>query len=459
VDVGVQSPLGPSPGSVQACYQWPYNGTDPTRVLVKIRDCTDTLIGKFIGVNSICSSVRSVAISNPQTSTEVIGGTTIDPQTFYNTVTGTTVIHGTTSVFTNTSSTVIPGTTQAVSTIPQGSTSVAVSTNVSTTGLVGGLHRALFANNATCSATTGIILSGNPASSIDTAQSNGGINFNNPDSPSNHIPLTNGFLQNLGSCLYDPRHQATNTTAVPQQSWPETYERSTVCTAPGVVVNTNALYQINTSTPTDGIYCSTKEIDVNANNITGVNNKGANLTLVAPVIKFNGTHYTINGFYKNPDGIALDIWQGSDKSDAYDPTKTLTLGSTGGSAANNSSFNDVIWVSNGDLVYNGNSATTGFYEAWNITVTGNSFDMTGGGPPIGGTPGTTTITTPFSTTYFPSTIFSTVETTIYSESTGTNTTPDITSSSTGTDTITIPGTTQPESTTVRTTGTNLALNQ
>jgi hypothetical protein len=453
--VGVQPPNGSYSGDVQACFEWPYNGSDPTRVLVKIRDCTATLIGKFIGVDKICSSVRSVSISNPQTTTSVIAGTTIDPSTIYNTVTGTTVINGTTSTFTNTSSTVIPGTTQAVSTVAQGSTSVLVSTNVSTTGIVGGLNRALFANDATCGPTNGIILSGNPQSMIDTAQSNGSINFNNPDNNNNHIGLTNSYTKDLTTnCLYNPRNQVTNKAVLPQQSWPVTYRRSDVCSAPGVVVNTNALYAINTNNPTDGIYCSTIEIDVNASNM--VNHS---LTLVAPIIKFNGTHYVLHGFYQNAAGFKLLIWQGSDATDAYDPTKTLTLGSTGGAASNNSSFNDVIWVSNGDLVYNGNSATTGFYEAWNVTVTGNSFNMTGGGPPIGGTPGTTTITLPYSTTYTPSTVFSTVLTTIYSSSTGTNTTPDITSSSTSTNAITIPGTTQPQSTTTKTTGTNLALNQ
>jgi hypothetical protein len=454
---GVQAPNGNGGGDVEACYEWPYNG-DNTKVLVMIHDCTGTFLGRFIGVNKICSSVRSVSISNPQVTTSVIAGTTIDPSTLYNTSTGTTVINGTTSTFTNTSSTVMPGTTQAVSTNAQGSTSIFSSTNVSTTGTIGGHPRALFANNSACNTTSGIMMTGNPQSIIDVAQSNGSINFV-PDSASNHLQLNFGYLPAPSSCLHDPRSQAGTVTQQPSQQWPEKYTRSAVCGAPGTVVNQAGLYQINTSNPTDGIYCSNTEIDVNASNITGVNNKGANLTLVAPIIKYNGTHYIINGYYANPDGIKLDIWQGTSATDAYDPTKTLTLGSTGGSAANNSSFNDVIWVSNGDLVYNGNSATTGFYEAWNVTVTGNSFNMTGGGPPVGGTPATTTITIPFSTQYTPSTIFSTVLTTVYSSSTGTNTVPDITSSSTSTSAITIPGTTQPQSTTVQTTGTNLALKQ
>ena len=229
------------------------------------------------------------------------------------------------------------------------------------------------------------------------------------------------------------------------QTWPAPYVRSDVCSAPGVVTNSTNGSVVHLSNPADGIYCSTTEIDLDANNYTG------KITLVAPVLKVTGNHYTLNGYYQDATGLPpLTLWQGTSATDANTgPLLTLGVG-TGG--ANNSAFNDVIWVSNGDLLYNGNSATTGFYEAWDVQVNGNSFNMTGNGPPLGGTPGTTTIVTPFSTVFTPSTVFSTIVTTIYSESTGTNITPDTTNSSTSTQTIPIPGTTQPNSTTVQTTG-------
>jgi hypothetical protein len=208
---------------------------------------------------------------------------------------------------------------------------------------------------------------------------------------------------------------------------------------------------VHLSNPTNGIYCSTTEIDLDVNNYTG------KITLVAPVLKVTGNHYTLNGYYQNATGLPLTLWQGTSANDANTgPLLTLGVG-TGG--ANNSAFNDVIWVSNGDLLYNGNSATTGFYEAWDVYVNGNSFVMTGNGPPLGGVPSVTTITTPTSTSFTTSTVYTTLPTTIYNTSTGTNVTPDTTSSSTSTDTVIIPGTTRPNSTTVQTTGTNLALNQ
>jgi len=38
---------GQLPADADACFEWPYNGNDPTRVLVKIRGCTKLLIGSF----------------------------------------------------------------------------------------------------------------------------------------------------------------------------------------------------------------------------------------------------------------------------------------------------------------------------------------------------------------------------------------------------------------------------
>jgi hypothetical protein len=77
--------------NAENCYQYPYvdvdaNGnphTNSDEVLVRLENCTGTFFGGFVGVSSICESVRSVARATPQTgtivhppSTNVFGGTT-----------------------------------------------------------------------------------------------------------------------------------------------------------------------------------------------------------------------------------------------------------------------------------------------------------------------------------------------------------------------------------------------
>ena len=42
---------------------------------------------------------------------------------------------------------------------------------------------------------------------------------------------------------------------------------------------------------------------------------------------------------------------------------------------NNSNVTGWIWVPNGRLTYGGNSASQGFYEAFDISIQGNSFDI------------------------------------------------------------------------------------
>ena len=119
----------------------------------------------------------------------------------------------------------------------------------------------------------------------------------------------------------------------------------------------------------------------------------------------------------------------------------------------NSSVNGVIWVQGGNLSYTSNSGAFGFYEAQNISVSGNHYIMNGTGPAIGGAPVTTTITTGIST------VSNTIPTTVYSTSTGTNITPDSTSAFDNTTTSVTPGTTVNPTTETVTNGvsTNLKL--
>ena len=159
------------------CYQYPYQGAGcpvggcTDQVLVKLSSCTPTFFGGVIGVNSICLSVSSVAQVGTSPITQEIphDGTTVDPHTDYFTTTGITVNHGTTTPFTNTTSTVFPGTTV-------GSTVLTTITNTTTTG---SLNQALFAytrdGTDACSASAGIVVSGNGNGNISGAVSNGDV--------------------------------------------------------------------------------------------------------------------------------------------------------------------------------------------------------------------------------------------------------------------------------------------
>jgi hypothetical protein len=466
---GVQPPNGPAGGSVEACFEWPYNGTDPTRVLVKIRDCTQTLIGQYFGVDKICSSVRSVSISSPQTTTSVIGGTTIDPSTITNYGTTTIVSNGSTITTPVTSVSTIPGTT-IVNTSTVFSTSVSSSSSVSTS-VSGGTPRALFANNPICGPNNGIVFDSNPGSNIDAVESNGSVNL--PSSNKGVITaayLPTGKTVTIPPCFNDQSSAGgvQNAYALAATTWPATFDRAAIC-AQATINSTNGK-DLSVVNPADGgIYCSTTSIT-----LTGISGRhdgnactrpcgGVVITLVAPLITIPNTenHFDLDAAYHDPsNGFGLTLWQ----TTSGGTTGTDTSGQTFVFNNNNSSINDVLWIQNGDLEFPGNSGSTGFYEAQNIRIggkNGNSYQMRGAGPPIGQTTVYST-TTSYATTSNPvSTLTNstTVPTTVTNISNSTSTTPNSTSVSTSTSRFTIPGTTQPDSTTVKTTGTNLALNQ
>ena len=169
------------------------------------------------------------------------------------------------------------------------------------------------------------------------------------------------------------------------------------------------------------------------------NNASFNVTAVAPLISsISGNHQTFCpylGSVGDPctqaNGGNLILWQ----------TTGLTNWSFSG---NNSSVNGVIWIQNANINYGGNSGSYGFWQAQNITFTGNSFTMIGTGPPVGGTPGTTTSFT---------TILGTTTTTVTNTFTNTNSTtippstiPPSTSTGLTTTSQVIPGTTDPGTT-------------
>jgi hypothetical protein len=130
--------------------------------------------------------------------------------------------------------------------------------------------------------------------------------------------------------------------------------------------------------PVDGVYCSSVRIDV-----TGLRRGDNHLTLVAPVINIPNTlnNSILSSYLTDPSDPNRDLvlWQnGLNQNFVFDH--------------NNPNVNGVIWIENGDLTFAGNRGTTGFYEAQNVTISGNSYVMHGSGPTVGGTPGSTEVT-------------------------------------------------------------------
>jgi hypothetical protein len=215
-----------------------------------------------------------------------------------------------------------------------------------------------------CGNRHGVTVNGNPATSIDAVVSNGSVTMN-----------SSGSLAYAGygapplNCPKAGSNQANAATWQKETAlldWPRTFNRASVCTGHDSNV------QVNLDSPVDGVYCSTVGIK-----LTGLGGgRTYHLTLIAPVIDIPSTN---NHFTLAPDNADLDasnkelvLWQNG-------PGQDFSFNH------NNSDVNGVIWIENGDLAYIGNSGTTGFYEAQNISIDGNSYVMRGEGPPVGST--------------------------------------------------------------------------
>jgi hypothetical protein len=346
------------------CYTWPYNGTYD-QVEVRLRRVVKTFFTTVIGISKTFTvGARSVANTDPvvHTSTTTIPGTT-NPGT---------VINGTS----------YPGTTDPGSTVYGTTTNYVTSTQTTTTG---SQPIALFAythqGTDACSTSAGIVITGNPSTAIDSVESNGNVNLG--------VSSTNKFQGTLGWAGYGPptKNCALNTTystgsvTTPQrlsaiQDWPRTFDRTAICTGHDSS-SARAL-----SDPADGIYCST--VSVTLTNLGGTSTtKAHNLTIVAPIVIIPSTenHFALSPYLTTGPNHDLTLWQYGSNVD-FDFSHQ------------NSLINGVVWIQNGDLTFTGNSGTTGFYEAQNISVLGNSYVMHGQGPNVGGTTSTTTTTTP-----------------------------------------------------------------
>jgi hypothetical protein len=297
-----------------------------------------------------------------------------------------------------TTATTIPGTTNPGTTIP-GATSTSTSTSVTTvTTVSGGTAAALFAKNTACGPANGIVVSGNSADIKGGAISNG--SFTIGGNPQTHVNYAEYGGPNhcaiSGAGKVDTQPPTVHTDDRP---WPLTFDRNAICSLPGAVDRASAIVVRQGD---DGIFCSDTSVSFAGND--------AKVTMIAPVVVITSQTVTLDPYVQG-----LLVYQTGPNSFHF---------------PNNSHITGTIWIENGDLIYDGNQGTTGFYEAQNVFVRGNSFDMQGSGPLIGGT---TTVTTTTST------------------STATSTA----------DPVTVYGTTVPDSTSTATTtvGTSVALDE
>jgi hypothetical protein len=312
------------------CYQTPYKGSSGL-LEIRLRNLVSGVFTNVVGLGKTFStSARAVGSAGPRT--QFVPGTTSTSTRMGTTIAGTTS--------TSTSTTTTPGNPTAIF--------------------------AYTHNGTDACAGHGITINGNPQTSVDAVVSNGTVTMNATGTlgyaaygpPALNCPLT----RNAGTVTSSNRNTSV-------QGWPVTYNRASIC------AGHDSAAARTLDAPADGVYCSTNSAGITLTGLGGGNMY--NLTVIAPKITIDNTenHFTLAPFTQG-----LTLWQNGANVDlAFDH--------------NNSGVNGTIWVENGDLTYNGNSGTTGFYEAQNITLNGNSYVMHGSGPGACCITTTTTTTT------------------------------------------------------------------
>jgi len=345
------------------CYTNAYKGSAQ---LVEVRlemPVTTFFTGAAHIIGPFSVSARAVASANgiPGAFTTTVPGTTIN---------GTT-IDGTT----------IQGTTVGPTTITNSSTS-----SSTTTTFAGDI--ALFAKDTACGSggnnnNNGIFMNGNTYDVTGASISNGNVTVNGNPGAILHQVVYGG----PNNCTIGGTHVATAaptpTVHTDDRIWPKTWNandpinidpqgRPPICT-PGsgvTVFSDKGLHKIPAGA--DGIYCAldgTLEVDGDAT-----------ITLIAKKITFNAQTMTLHAKF--------------DKLLFYQTEGDLVF------EPNNSSADGWIWVPNGRFTYGGNGSSHGFYEALDITIQGNNFQLLGNGP-LGEPTNTVVSSTTYSTTTTP----------------------------------------------------------
>ncbi len=129
-------------------------------------------------------------------------------------------------------------------------------------------------------------------------------------------------------------------------------------------------WNANNATLPSGVYCTTGQINFNGNHLAG-----------------NGVTFIAGDFQMNSNNVTFTPASGMDNLLFYDQgTNTLNI--------NGNSFLNLgtVFDPNGTINLNGNSGTlSGFFEGKDVTITGNSTNFVGTGPPVGGGSGATLV--------------------------------------------------------------------
>ena len=236
----------------------------------------------------------------------------------------------------------------------------AAATNTAT----GASAAALYAASTSC-ATPGITIGGNGPVISGAVESNGSLTLSSNGQGTasvdgavyggpNNCPYTNS-----GKVSFVGPNEPVNGS--PQQfPWPEAW------TMPTCDHTVSGAYTLPNGA--SGIYCDP------TGTITIGNNTTAAVTLIANGFSF-GQHATLTPAADGPTApddpqLGLLLW--------YTGTTTFDV------SPQNSSFTGSIYAPNAQITMSGNSAITGFIEAQGVTISGNSFTLTGTGPSLPG---------------------------------------------------------------------------
>jgi Flp pilus assembly protein TadG len=247
------------------------------------------------------------------------------------------------------------------------------SQGVSATAVAGArpaaVHAAIFAYDDSC-ADKGVDLEGNSpvinggiysnGSFTDNANGGGSLGPATYGGPNSCSPKTNGQTE--------PSSTIQSTTLQP---YPIDYR---LLPSPCDVSGQNPVYDgipvyhattfawttTGAQVPT-GIYCASQSI-----NLSGTQLNGSQVSFIAPAISFTGNNSTLVA----PAAFPLLFWV----------TGTNTEFDVGGNAEG---LTGNIFDPTGTVVEQANNSGSGFVEANDVIVTGNSFGITGTGPPIG----------------------------------------------------------------------------
>jgi hypothetical protein len=220
----------------------------------------------------------------------------------------------------------------------------------------GGTPTAVFAYDDTCS-DEGLVINGSSISVTGGAHSNGSF-FQNSNSSSFGTSSYGGpngcsYVGNGNGNTYGGASSPTVDANL--EPWPYNFANNTpACTYSG------SSFTWNTSSATipSGVYCATGQISINGNSLTG------NVTFIASSFNLNGNNESFTPYSNN-----LLFYQ----------TGSNTLDINGNDFVNIG----YVFAPNSEVLLNGNSGTvSGFIEAKQVTINGNSLTFKGTGPSL-----------------------------------------------------------------------------